>query len=157
MATIIEIGGKEYRLDRLTAFQQLHVSRKIAPLVPKIFPLMGLAASLTGADKGEILARLMASGDGFAAALGPLAEVLATMPDDHVNFVLSECLSIVFRRNGDRWASVWNAKQGVSMFDDIDMAVMLRLAFEVIRESLGNFISGLLSGLGDVATTSANG
>ncbi|MFX8535355.1 phage tail assembly chaperone, partial [Acinetobacter baumannii] len=36
----MQIGNHNYEIGRLDAFDQFHVSRKIAPIVPTIVPFM---------------------------------------------------------------------------------------------------------------------
>ena len=45
---IIPIGGHDYAIGRLNALDQLHVSRKIAPIIPNIMPI------LTEVAKGDL-------------------------------------------------------------------------------------------------------
>ena len=40
---IIPIGGHDYTIGRLNALDQLHVSRKIAPIIPNIMPTFSLS------------------------------------------------------------------------------------------------------------------
>ena len=44
----IELGGNAYRIGKMNAFGQFHVSRKLAPVVPALIPVM---SSVT---KGEL-------------------------------------------------------------------------------------------------------
>ncbi|MGB5119805.1 MAG: hypothetical protein WBO13_02280 [Vibrio fluvialis] len=139
---IIPIGGHDYAIGRLNALDQLHVSRKIAPIVPNIMPI------LTEVAKGDlekviesIEADENAELDGLeplAKALEPLMEAIAKIPEEDVNYVIYKCLSVV-KRNG---AVVCRGES--IMFDDLDMNHLLPLTVAVIRTNLGNFIQGLL-------------
>jgi hypothetical protein len=40
MTTEIHHKGATYRIDNLTAFQQLHVSRRISPLIAPLLPIV---------------------------------------------------------------------------------------------------------------------
>lgn len=143
MGLIVNVSGHEYRIGRLDAFSQLHVARKIAPLVPQAFASLGVMAGIT--DPKSALEKVAANPSHYAASLAPLATTLAAMSDEHVNYVVSVCLAVVYRAQGERWAAVWNNSHNTAMFDDMGLDVVLRLVVEVIRDSLGNFISGLLS------------
>jgi hypothetical protein len=115
--------------------QQFHVSRKIAPLIPAaIGPFLSIAAVKGGVEKNfaEILSQLQ-----------PLADGLATLPDADAEFVLSTCLGVVRRQKGDQWVPIW--RNGQTMFEDIDLGVMMRLTLRVIFESLGPFIRGVVT------------
>lgn len=138
----MEINGIEYTIGRLNAVDQFHVSRKIAPIVPKLMPLIAEVAkgdldkTIESIDKGE-------KGDlkdlqPLADALSPLMEVFAQMPEDDVNYIIFKCLSVA-KRDG---AVV--CRNNSIMFDDIDMTQVLPLVIATIRINLGNFIQGLL-------------
>ncbi|MCA7959508.1 hypothetical protein LGM14_18580 [Burkholderia multivorans] len=68
MATEIELNGTRYAIGKLSAMQQFHVSRRIAPIIPPMIPvLMKFYAELEQAD----VARHQAVAN---AALATLAE-----------------------------------------------------------------------------------
>lgn len=147
MAIEFDIDGKQYRANRLDAFKQFHVSRKIAPIVPKLIPIF--VQLKDGGGLTEDLA-------GLAEVVAPFADALAAMKDDDAEYIIATCLSVVLRQQGTTWAPVWSVNGRVVMFEDIDMGVMLPIIVRVIRDNLGNFISGLLSNpaaAGPVAVT----
>ena len=139
---IIPIGGHDYTIGRLNALDQLHVSRKIAPIVPNIMPI------LTEVAKGDLERVIESIEDGenneleglepLAEALEPFMEAIAKMPEDDVNYVVHKCLSVV-KRGG---AAV--CRNNTIMFDDLDMNHLLPLTIAVIRMNLGIFIQDLL-------------
>lgn len=134
--TEFTIAGHVYRADKLDAFKQLHVARKIGPVIPALFPLYAALRA------GELNA------DGLTGIAGPatvLFEAAANLPQEDIDYVLGACLAVTRRENGKTWTPV--AHQGTVMFDDIDGHAMLQIAFEVCKFSLASFISGLLSSL----------
>ena len=154
METLI-IGQHNYTIGRLNALDQLHVSRKIAPIVPKIMPILtelakgDLAAVFEKLDteKGDQepddTALQVDSDDlkgleGLADALGPLMNVFSEMAEDDVNYLIHKCLGVV--RRGTALVSRNNSL----MFDDIDLQQIMPLVLAVIRINLGGFIQGLL-------------
>lgn len=133
-----DIGDKQYRADKLNAFQQFHVSRKIAPLVPALIPVFLSVTRM----KGGLAANLPSIAD----ALQLFADGLAALPDEAAEYVISTCLSVVRRRQGDNWAAVWSGSAKAMMFDDInDMGTILPIVYRVIEHNLGPFIQGLLT------------
>lgn len=129
-----DINNQSYRSNRLDAFAQLHVSRKLAPILPKLMPVLSkLSSAKALTDNLEQMAELMT----------PLAEAFAIMPKDDVDMIITSCMSVVHRKQNTAWSPVM--RNGVVMFDDIDLSTMLPMVVNVIRDSLGNFISGLLS------------
>lgn len=128
----VDVGGQTYSLGQLTTFQQLHLSRKIAPLLPPLIP-----AYLALGDETVNQTKLV-------EIMEPLAGELAGMPDAQIEYVLATALSIVQRRQGDAWAPVWSASGHTLMFSDIGLDTALRLVYEVIMDQLGPFIGGFL-------------
>lgn len=144
--TEAEVSGKTYRIGRLNAFQQLHVSRKIGPLVPSLVPaFVALARAGAAADKPDQLAQMAA----------PFLDALAEMDDASVEYLAATCLSVVQRQQGSAWAPVWSAQSNCLMFDDVDLGTLLPLVVQVITRNLGPFINGLLTGQLTPAQTSA--
>jgi hypothetical protein len=128
-----EIGGNNYRASKLNAFQQLHVSRKLAGVLPKVLPAILAATEATG-DIASVL-----------TACEPAMEAVAAMPEGDVDFVFHTCLSVVSREQGTAWSPVWNQQAKVLQFGDIDLTQMTQIVFRVVKDSLGNFIHGLIA------------
>lgn len=151
----IELNGNQYRIGKLNALDQFHVSRRIAPIIPTLIPVF---LKLLGADKDKAISALkeLKSGKGLdvsvessfgtmSDALQPFAEGIAEMSDEASEFVLSTCLSVVHRQTGTTWAPVWSKQAMAAMFDDMDLSVLLNLAIRVIKDSLEPFIRGLVT------------
>ncbi|HGH3561179.1 TPA: phage tail assembly chaperone [Acinetobacter baumannii] len=160
----MEINGIEYTIGRLNAVDQFHVSRKIAPIVPKLMPII---VEVAKGDLTKVIAAIEVNEEKvkkakesgeveenfqdpeanpdlddltpLADAFSPLMEVFASMPEEDVNFIIYKCLSVV-KRGG---AVV--CRNNTIMFDDLDMTQLLPLVIATIRINLGNFILGLLT------------
>ncbi len=149
---IIPIGGHDYTIGRLNALDQLHVSRKIAPIVPNIMPILSEVAKgdlekvIESIEQGEN--EELDGLEPLAKALEPFMEAIAKIPEEDVNYVVHKCLSVV-KRNG---AVVCRGES--IMFDDLDMNHLLPLTVAVIRTNLGNFIQGLLTKASSIQTQS---
>lgn len=150
MTIEFETGGASYRADKLNVFQQFHVARKIAPLLPPLIPLYLKVQSI--AEKGSGLTKNL---DALADVLQPFTDSLATLGDADAEYVLSTCLSVVRRRQGDHWAPIWSTSAKALMFDDLDLGSVLPIVVRVIRASLGPFIEGLLTSQQPVETAPA--
>lgn len=143
----MQIGQYDYDIGRLNALDQLHVSRKIAPVIPTLMPLLtelskgGIHQMITQLEKvqeGDSSQIEAINLNGLAEAMTPFMDAFASMPDNDVEYITHKCLSVV-SRNGAK-ACVNNTL----MFDDLNMEHVLPLTFAVIRQNLGNFIQGLL-------------
>lgn len=144
MSEPIEIGSHSYVCGRLNAMAQLHVSRKLAPVLPTLIPLLAnadLASQVGAAISGGHVSSDQAND--LARAAKPFAEALAEMPDDSADYVVNTCLSVVKRKSQDGWHGV--VREGHCMYDDMDLGVILPLVVRVITGSLGGFIKGLVT------------
>ena len=152
-----DLGADTYRIGKLNAFQQFHLSRKVAPIIPTLMPVflklkgsakaLAIAAAAGDSDESDG-APLSGDLEGLASLMQPFADGIANMPDETAEFILSTCLGAVQRKQGTSWFQVWNASQNVCMFDDLDLGVMIKLSLRVITESLGPFLRGMLTGQG---------
>ena len=143
----ITISGKNYTIGRLNALDQLHVSRKIAPIIPSLIPIISEVAkgglskvieSMESGDDVELENIDLKELDGLPSALSPLMDVIAGMSEADTNLVIHKCLSVVIRDG-----AVLCRGESI-MFDDLDMMQILPLVVAVIRKNLGNFIQDLL-------------
>lgn len=116
----IEVNGNVYRIGRMDARKQFHVSRRLAPL------LAGIGGAISG-KKADV-----------TATFQPIAEALAQMSDEDTDYILDNCLAVVSRQQGNQFAPVM-ARGGNMMFEDIDLPTMMQLTISVIRENLGGF------------------
>lgn len=134
MSEPLTIAGVQYQVGKLDARRQLHVARRVMPIMGSLVALMQTQGQVT-----------------VQAALPAMAEQLAAMPDADVDYVVTTCLSVCQRKNelhGGGWGAV-QASNGRLMFDDIGLGEMLQLVAAVIQENIGGFFGGL----GQTSTT----
>lgn len=138
-----EIDGVNYRALKLSAFQQFHVSRRIAPLIPPLIPIgMRMAKELKG-DGKEVNDFL-----NLPELIQPFANALGEMSDEAGEYVIATCLSAIRRQDPATglWAPVWSPAAKTPLFDDLnDLGKMIPLVVRVIQASLGNFLTELLT------------
>jgi hypothetical protein len=125
MATQIEIGDKTFEIGKLDAYNQFHVLRRALPVVK---PVLLVLRNPGGASKLDM----------FMA----VAEPLATLPDEQLDYIRDRCMAVVRRRDGER--SFPMVTNGVLMYRDLDMMTMLRLIWAVLEENFEPFSKGLL-------------
>lgn len=133
--TKIEVNGTTYIIGRLDAFKQLHVARKIAPIITTLGATALKMSSPTAASEGDMGMALMA----------PAMEVVSRMEEVDVNYVVQTCLGVVMRLSGDDQRPAKVMQGSNLMFQDIDLTLMIRLTVEVVRENLSAFFP-LLNG-----------
>ncbi|WP_079218932.1 phage tail assembly chaperone [Herbaspirillum robiniae] len=138
MGVELELGENAYSIGKMSAMKQFHVSRRIAPLIPKLIPLFTRVKAAGGVNVDDL--------DGLAEVLQPFADSLAEMNDADAEYVMGACMAVVQRKNEYGWTAAWNEQAKMPMFQDIDLGVMLPLTVRCIVANLGPFIQGLLTG-----------
>lgn len=121
MENEIELDGKLYKIQSMNVFTQFHVARRLAALAPAI--LMYLQTPIE--DRNNLV------------LFYSMTDAFASMPETDVNYILTNCLNVVLRKQESGWAKV-QTEIGM-MFDDISMPQMLKLTWEVIMKDIASF------------------
>lgn len=123
-----KVNGIEYRAGRIDARKQFHIVRRLAPVLSELAPAAGKPTA--GVE-----------------VLTPLANAIAKLTDSDADYVIFGLLDCVKRKQdaGLGWAAVNTGTQ--LMFEDIDMPVMLQLAWQALKVNLSGFFSALPSDL----------
>lgn len=117
----ITLGSHQYvTAGQLDTFTQLHIARKLGPVIPTIEGL--IARRNEGKPKG-ILTVLM----------------LSSLDDVDAEYVVKKCLNMVLRKQPDGKGAKLLSSDGSLMFDDTPMNDLLELTVAVIEENLGDF------------------
>jgi hypothetical protein len=128
-----KVGEHSYSSGKMDPFGQLHVARKLAPLLTKLAPQV----SADGEPPTQQTTMQL---------LAPISEALSEMSEEDVNYVLHRCLAVVRRLQGtDVWAPIWNVRAKALTFEDIDVGEMLTITMQVLGDNLGNFMQGRVS------------
>lgn len=124
------VSGVEYSLGRLDAMKQFHVVRRVVPIMVEtgvsIADLSKIGSSL---DDESTMLRVM----------GVAMKAVSKMTDEDVEYVINACLAVVSRRTGDVMAPVMSGAH--RMFADMDMAILIQLTVEVLKENLAGFFT----------------
>lgn len=131
-----EVGGQNYRAEKLDAMRQFHVMRRLAPVMARMAESFGGVKALAEVSEQNI-------GEAVAK-FEPVLEALGEMKDADAEFVVNTCLAVVLREQegGKGWAKV-QASNGRLMFSDIELPQMMRLVWKVLEDSLKGFFSEL--------------
>lgn len=113
----MEVNGIAYQIGKMNVFTQLHVSRRLAPAF--------IEAKVS--DKPELLV---------------IAEAIAKMNDDDMNFIVNSCLAVCQRKEGEGWQKVQSAP-GTIQYQDIQLDNVIKLCVETIKDNLGSFFNDL--------------
>jgi hypothetical protein len=124
-----QVGEKTYVAKQLSAMKQLHIARKMAPV------LAGLAPAGAGFKNGLEGA--------FMATLPSLAEKLASMKDEDADFVVLGLLSACSRRESGGGLASLVSGSGTLMFQDINMKELIEIAVESGKHNFSDFFNAL--------------
>jgi hypothetical protein len=125
---LVEFEGVAYETGaRLTAFEQLSISRKLAPAMPVVDGMLN--QENMGKEK-DLLVILL----------------LSQVSDEASEQVVRMCLKNVSRQQPTGFAKLC-APTGQLMFTDLTMSTMLGLTYAVIEENLGDFFRSSLAAL----------
>ena len=153
----VEIAGQIYLTGKMPARTQFHVVRRMAPVLKGIAPLFarmnGNGAMLVqDVETGQMVPAGISLFDGLAA----ITDTIGMMSDADANYVIDRCLETVRFRSGERWAPLMAPGGGLMLQHADDLAVQLRLVWEVLADNLQNFsLETLLpsqSGNGQIAS-----
>lgn len=139
------VRGKTYRVKRLDAMRQLHVSRRLAPLLAGLAPALPALAVAKGPAES-------------VAAIKPFADAFAQLPDADAEYIVATCLSVVSRDaqgDGKTWGPLY--VNGTNCAEDLGLDTLLPLVVFVVKASLGPFIADFLTSApgGEVAASAA--
>lgn len=116
------VREQTYKAGRIPAVKQFHILRRIAPVVSGLKPDM--------ASNPE-------------AAFGPLADVLAGMPDEQADYILFGLLEHAQRQMPEGMGFAPVVINRVINHIDITMPDMMLIAWHVLRENMGDFLAAL--------------
>lgn len=127
MSLEVTVNEQVYKIGRLNVFKQLHIAKRLTPLLAGALPAW---LAVAGGQRADVSA--------MAGALQPLADAITRLSDEDLDHVILECMVAVERKQGAGWARVRH-DNGPMMFDDLDLLALLQLTKEVVQENLGNF------------------
>ncbi len=134
MMSEVEIAGQHYLIGKLDARQQFKVVKRLAPVIQGLLPIWQV---LQQSDRSEVDPVVLG-----LHAVTALSNTINMLNDDDSDYVIDMCLGVVkFQSPGGGWAPL-RAGNGTSrvMFEPADnLAVQMRLLWEVLYENLRNF------------------
>lgn len=132
--TVFDLGDETYRAQPMNVLLQAKLGKRLLPILANLKALAGaLQVAMTASSAGasdEAKAAVKESNDVFL----DFAKALQTLPDADCDFIISECMAGVARRdeNGG-WAKVWNRQAAQPMFDDLNLTKTLNVVFAVLQ------------------------
>lgn len=131
-----KIGEREFKLSKINALKQYHVTRRIAPIMSELLPTIAELAkskksvdNLTEEDQFDQIAK-------FAQ---PIMTGLSKLNDADAEMVLFTLLyAVEIKQTTGNWARVSSGNS--LMFDDLDLPLLLNAAGRSLVFNLQGFI-----------------
>ncbi|MDD2775510.1 MAG: hypothetical protein PHU06_06115 [Gallionella sp.] len=145
-----EINGRTFRSTKMNVFEQLHVARKLLPLLGTLMDQFNEAdfksAELDApepVDEVDVAAPSPASRKTMAKVITAIGTALSNLSQEDTESVLGSCLSVVtIRQAKDSWVKIWNKEAKRLQFEDLTLIDLLLISQKVIEENVGNFFPG---------------
>ena len=133
------IGGRQFKLNKIDAFKQFHIVRRIGPILSDLLPALKDAKG--SADKMSEDAKL----DALAKIATPVMSGLSRLSDADSELVLYGLLaSVEMQQDSGNWARVCNGT--MLMMQDLELPVLLQIAGRAFIFNLSSFFAGLPQG-----------
>ena len=124
-----DISGHSYRSGKINGKMQFKLAKKIAPVM-------------------VIMMRLAKGGADMFDLMEPLAQAVADMPDENSDLLFDTCMKVTSRKvpGGANYAPIWNEGAERTMYEDIDLAVELKIIAEVLKDNFSSFFIAFQQG-----------
>jgi hypothetical protein len=138
-----EIGGREFKLNKIDAMKQFHVARRIGPILAELVPAMkGISKvnsdSMTEEQKLEEFARIAT----------PFMAGISKLSDADSDYVLYRLLSAVEVKQpaSNSWARIaviGPDGNAMLMMQDLELPMLLQAAGRALMYNLSGFFASL--------------
>jgi hypothetical protein len=129
-------GGRNFKLNKIDAFKQFHIVRRLGPIIGDIIPVAKKLAAVNTENKSEDQ-----KFEDAAELIKPIMAGLSQLSDEDSNRVLLGLLSSVEvqQEPAKNWAFI--AKGDLFMIQDIDLPVLLQVAGRAFMYNLAGFFA----------------
>lgn len=131
-----ELNGVNYKLNKMNAFKQFHIVRKVAPILGKLLPVIN---SIKKIDDDKLQDE--EKWDQIAKLATPILEGLSKLSEEDADKVLKALLATVEKQNHGAWSFVVVGES--LMFADMDLPTMMQLAGRAFMFNLADFFTVL--------------
>lgn len=130
-----EIGGRHFKLRKITAFKQFHIVRRIGPILSELLPAMKAGIKTENLSEDEKL-------DNVAKFAAPIMEGLSKLSNADSELVFFGLLaSAEMQQEHGNWANV--STESMLMIQDLELSVLLQIAGRAFMYNLAGFFSVL--------------
>lgn len=135
----VEIGGQLYRCGVLPTRTQFHVVKRLIPVLQGLAPLFQQTVNQRLVTDEDGVTRADFSGISAIDAVAALSNTIGMMSDADSDFILDSALACVRWEQNGRWIPLFGAGGTLTNGAADDLAIQLRLLWEVLSTSLANF------------------
>lgn len=133
------IGEKKFKLNKINAFKQFHIVRRVAPVLSSLLPAL---TDLQKSSKNDSQISEADKLEEFAKILSPIFTGLSKLSDAEADFVLYGLLaSVEMQQAGGNWARV--STESMLMIQDLELPVLLQIAGRAFAFNLSGFFAAL--------------
>lgn len=130
-----EIGTRKFKLNKMDAFKQFHIVRRIGPILADLLPALKDIKKVSEGENSE-----SDKLDQFARIATPLMTGLSKLSDEDSNKVLFGLLSSVEVQQGmGNWAKI--STDTALMMNDLELPVLLQAAGKAFMFNLSGFFA----------------
>ena len=136
MERSFSIGERQFKLNKIDAFKQFHIVRRVGPLLSEMVPVIAKISKTSKEDIGddEKLEK-------FGELAAPILSGLAKLSDEDSTKVLHGLLSGVEMNYMGGWGRVVANDQ--LMYADLDLPILLQCAGRSFMFNLSGFFAAL--------------
>lgn len=138
------INGDEFRHGTLSAAEEFHCVRRVAPLVKNTGAFVTSLAA--GEDETDGAGRIA----GVIAGSAPLLQAFADLSEEDSDYVIARCMAVTEAREDETWISTWSHETQAPALPSLRMIHVLRICYAVLREAISVFFSDAVSSLTDL-------
>lgn len=128
------IGERDFKLNKIDAFKQFHVVRRLAPILSDLIPMLSQIQKTMKTEQSE-----EAKFEEMSKILSPILTGLSKLSDEDSDKVLRSLLSAVEMKQNPGWARIANDQ--MIMFSDLELPLLLQLAGRSFMFNMQGFFS----------------
>ena len=144
------IGPDFFRHRTLSAAEEFHCVRRVAPLVKNTSSFL-FAMAETGeaaaAEQGDATDGQTDRLAGVVEGGAPLLKAFSDMPEADADYVISRCMAVTEMKDGEEWVPTWDGEAQGPAIPSLRMIHVLRICYAVLREAITVFFSQAASSL----------
>lgn len=129
-----EINGKKFRLSKINALDQFHVTRRLAPILGELLPVAHKLQK-SGLKDADSLS------DDQMQMFAPIMKGLAQLSDEDANRVLLGLCGAVemWQNNFNTWAKIAVGQN--FMVQDLDLSTLMQVAGRAFMYNMSGFFA----------------